>query len=314
MKQPIALLFPGQGSQYIGMGQDLYENFESAKKVFDLANEICGYDLKEICFKGPDEKLQQTRYAQSAIYTVSMAALSIIEPMLEKKNLKPAVSAGLSLGEASALTAAKVFTLREGLSFVRNRGLFMDEASIQNPGTMAAVMGLELSQIESICQDSGVEVANINAPGQIVIAGCKDGVEKAIAKLKDAGAKRCMPLDVSGAFHSRCMNPACERIAKDLESANLQPPVFDVVSNLTADTHADVNEIKQNLVSQMNSRTLWEASMRKIINSGVSLFLEVGPGRVLKGLMRKIEGSAQVVPIGTVEDIKEFELGECHVA
>ena len=190
----------------------------------------------------------------------------------------------------------------------------MDEASIQNPGTMAAVMGLDLPQIESICENAGVEVANINAPGQIVIAGSKEGIEKAIAMLKDAGAKRCMPLDVSGAFHSRCMNPACERIAKDLESADLQPPAFDVVSNLTADAHTDVNEIKQNLVSQMNSRTLWEASMRKIVDSGVGLFLEIGPGRVLKGLLRKIEGAAQVVPIGTVEDIKEFELGECHVA
>lgn len=313
MNQPIALLFPGQGAQYIGMGQDLYETFVEATQVFNLANEVCGFDIKEICFKGPGERLQQTRFAQPAIYTVSMATLAVLEPLLLKKGLQPTVMAGLSLGEATALTAAKVFTLKDGLAFVRNRGLFMDEASLQNPGTMAAIMGIDISVIEPICLSVGVEVANINAPGQIVIAGTKEGVEKASQLLKEAGAKRCMPLEVSGAFHSKCMNPACDRIAKDLENIVLQRPICEVVSNLTGKTHDQVLEIKQNLVLQMNNRTLWQASMQKMIDAGIKLFIEVGPGRVLKGLMKKIDPSIQVLSIGTVADLKEFELGEQNV-
>ena len=208
----------------------------------------------------------------------------------------------MSLGEATALVAGGAISFEDGVAFVRDRGLFMDEASAETPGTMAAVLGLELSKVEAICAQTGAEVGNLNAPGQIVISGRTKPVLDAVELCKQAGAARCVPLEVSGAFHSSCMNSACLRIEEALKSIPLVSPKIAVVSNLTAEVENDPVQIKKNLVMQMNHRTLWEASMRRIVSMGVGQFFEIGPGKVLKGLMRKIDPAVKVTTLGAVED------------
>jgi len=206
------------------------------------------------------------------------------------------------LGEATALVAAGAITFEDGIRFVKDRGLFMDEASIESPGTMAAVLGLDLAAVEAICKETGAEVGNLNAPGQIVISGRRASVEAAAERCRAAGAPRVVPLEVSGAFHSSCMNSACRRIEEALKSIPLVTPRLSVVSNLTAGVEADPAQIKRNLVNQMNHRTLWEDSMRRILSMGISQFYEIGPGKVLKGLMRKIDSNAKVIALGAAED------------
>lgn len=299
-KTPVAYLFPGQGAQYIGMGKDLYENFAEARAVYDKASDLIGFDLKKICFEGPQDKITQTRFAQPAIFVSSMAALAAFEARGE--SVEPRAAAGLSLGEATALVAAGAITFEDGIRFVKDRGLFMDEASVESPGTMAAVLGLDIAAVETICKETGAEVGNLNAPGQIVISGRKEPVGLAAERCRAAGASRVVPLEVSGAFHSSCMNSACRRIEEALKAIPVQKPRFSVVSNLTADIEADPTQIKRNLVNQMNHRTLWEDSMRRILAMGITQFYEIGPGKVLKGLMRKIDSNAKVIPLGALED------------
>jgi [acyl-carrier-protein] S-malonyltransferase len=311
MKQ-IAYLFPGQGSQYIGMGKDLYENYSEAKQTYDQANQFYGADIRKICFDGPQAELQKTRFAQPAIFVTSIAALRVFEARFKPADEQVVAAAGLSLGEATALTAAGALSFEDSVKFVKARGQFMDEASEERPGTMAAIMGLSLEQIEAVCEQTGAEVGNLNAPSQIVISGKTDCVARAIEACKAAGAKRAIPLDVSGAFHSSCMEPACQRIAEALKSVNVQKPKFDVISNLTASSEMSPDKIKNILVNQMNHRTLWEASMLHLSGRGVKKYYELGPGKVLKGLMRKIDPEAVVVSLGSLEDFKILE--ETHAA
>jgi [acyl-carrier-protein] S-malonyltransferase len=307
-KRRVGLLFPGQGAQYIGMGKDLYENYPEAKAVFDLAASILDFDILNMCFNGPQEDLQRTRYAQSAIFIVSMAAFAVFKSEYKGYADTEFFAAGLSLGEATALTTAGAFDLKTGIEFVRDRGLYMDEASEIEPGSMAAVMGLDLEKVEMQCELSGAEVGNLNCPGQVVISGKKDAVIKASELCVKAGARRVMPLQVSGAFHSECMNSACEKIETLLNRVEIHPPNFTVVSNLTAQPESEVGDIKQNLVKQMNHRTLWQDSMRYFLDAGVMEYYEIGPGKVLKGLMRKIDPEANVQPLGTADDFKSFNL------
>ena len=208
----VAFLFPGQGSQFTGMGKDLYQSYPAAKKVYDRAAELLDFDILATCFEGPPEKLTQTRFSQPAIFVTSIAALEVLRQHPKMNEFNPRFAAGLSLGEATALCAAGAISFDEGVRFVRNRGQFMDDAATERPGLMAAVLGAELSLVENVCKATGAEVGNLNAPGQIVISGFRKNVEEAIEKLKEAGARKVIPLDVSGGFHSSCMDSACKKL------------------------------------------------------------------------------------------------------
>ena len=303
----VAFLFPGQGSQFTGMGKDLYDTYPEAKKIYDRAAALLDFDLLSVCFTGPAETLTQTRYSQPAIFVTSMAALEVLKHHKKFSQYAPKFAAGLSLGEATALCAAEAITFEDGVKFVRARGQFMDEAALQTPGLMAAVLGAELPLVEELCRQTGAEVGNLNAPGQIVISGRRKNVEEAVEKLREKGAKKVIPLDVSGGFHSSCMDSACVRIEKSLKDTPIARPKISVVSNLTANIEDNPEKIKQNLIKQMNHRTLWEDSMRFIISKGVRTFIEFAPGKVLKGLLKKIDPAVETVCLGNPEDFHSID-------
>lgn len=298
----VGWLFPGQGSQFVGMGKDFYASHEGARRVYDRAAELLDFDVRAVCFEGPEEKLGQTRYSQPAIFVTSMAVLEVLKGHPSFGKYAPRYVAGLSLGEATALCAAGAIGFDDGVRFVRARGQYMDEAALERPGMMAAVLGLSLDAVEKICEKTGAEVGNLNAPGQIVISGRREKVEPAMEELKAAGARKVIPLDVSGGFHSSCMEPACHRIEKALKEVHIHKAGVPVVSNLTAEVEVDPNQIKQNLIWQMNHRTLWEDSMRFMIAQGVRRFVEFGPGKVLKGLMKKIDPTVETISLSGQED------------
>lgn len=289
------------------MGKDLYERYPAAKKIYNRAAELLDFDIRGICFEGPAESLTQTRFSQPAIFVTSIAAFEAFKSCPRARDYNPRFAAGLSLGEATALVAAGAISFDDGIKFVRHRGQYMDEAAQATPGLMAAVLGMELKDVEAICKLTGAEVGNLNAPSQIVISGRKKMVEEAIEKLREAGAKKVIPLDVSGGFHSSCMESACKKISHSLDYVAIQQPVVPVVSNLTANIEEDPAKIKQNLIWQMNHRTLWEDSMRFIIGKGIKKFIEFSPGKVLKGLMRKIDPEVEVISLSTVEDFHAVE-------
>lgn len=303
----VAYLFPGQGSQFTGMGKDLYDTYPAARKMFDRAAELIDFDIRSVCFEGPPEKLSQTCYSQPAIFVVSMAALEVFKSHPKSREFIPKFSAGLSLGEATALVAAGAISFDDGIQFVCARGRFMDEAAQESPGRMAAVLGLDLPAVEEVCRLTGAEVGNLNAPGQIIISGKKKCVEEAIDKLHESGARKVIMLDVSGGFHSSCMESACHRIEKALKGVSIHRPLIPVVSNLTGDLEQDPEQIRQNLVWQMNHRTLWEASMRFLIKQGVRTFIEFSPGKVLKGLLKKIDPEVETISLSGLEDFHAID-------
>jgi len=298
----VAFLFAGQGSQYVGMGKDLYDNFPEAKMIFDKAEGILGFDLKQRCFEGPEEMLKITNISQPAIVTVSMAAFEVFKA---KKSITPSYMAGLSLGEYSALIASGSISFEDGIRLIKIRGGLMDVVSRKYPGKMAAVLDLPVDKVKEICLNCGAEIANLNCPGQVVITGKPAPVEKAAGFCVQAGAKRVIPLEVSGAFHSSLMLEAAVELKKVLENIPMKNPSVPVISNYTALPQSKVDQLKDNLVHQIHSSVRWEDSMRFILSQGVTDFYEFGPGKVLKGLMRKIDSSAKVVNIEKSLDIEE---------
>ena len=281
-----AFVFPGQGAQFPGMGKDLFESSAIAKERFHQANEILGFEITEIMFGEDAEALKQTKVTQPAIFLHS----TILSEVMGDR-FQPEMVAGHSLGEFSALVAAGVFSFEEGLSLVSERALAMQAACNETPGTMAAILGLEDEKVESICESTpGVVIpANYNCPGQLVISGAVDAVENACEAFKDAGARRALLLPVGGAFHSPLMEPAKARLAKAIENTTFNAPSCAVYQNVTAKGTLDANEIKSNLVAQLTAPVRWTQSVQQMIADGALHFTEVGPGKVLQGLVKKID-------------------------
>jgi [acyl-carrier-protein] S-malonyltransferase len=281
-----AYVFPGQGAQFSGMGKDLYDNSALAKELFESANEILGFDITRIMFEGSDDELKQTKVTQPAIFLHSTILAACIGD-----EFKPDMVAGHSLGELSSLVANKTLSFEDGLRLVLKRALAMQKACESEPSTMAAILGLEDDVVEEICaQIEGVVVpANYNCPGQLVISGALAAVEEACAKLTEAGAKRALILPVGGAFHSPLMEPAREELAAAIEATTFNTPICPVYQNVTASAISDPSEIKRNLVAQLTAPVRWTQTMHQMIADGASEVIEVGPGKVLQGLFKKVD-------------------------
>lgn len=286
---PVAYIFPGQGVQYVGMAKDLYNSHEIAKQTIDRADEVLGFSLSKLMFEGPAEELTQTKNCQVAIMVASIAALRV--HLIQVTEFTPECALGLSLGEYSALVAAESILFSDAVRLVRKRGEYMHEAAEKNPGAMISVIGLDRKAAEEVAAESGAEVANLNSPGQVVLSGTKESIEKVSEIAKAKGAKRAIPLKVSGGFHSALMAEAGQRLAKDLENVAIISPKIPVISNVTANPTDDPEYIKQNLIDQVSTTTYWEDSILKISQKGIKTFLEIGPGTVLKGLLRRIDPS-----------------------
>ena len=289
-----AYVFPGQGSQFKGMGLDLYQNSDSAKAMFDQANEILGFDITKIMFEGTDEELKQTNVTQPAIFIHSVI-LAKVSP-----DFAPEMVAGHSLGEFSALVAVGALSFEDGLRLVAKRADAMQKACLIRPSTMAAILGLNDKTIEDICAgitDEIVVPANYNCPGQVVISGSIEGVEKACELLKAAGAKRALILPVGGAFHSPLMEPAREELAAAINSAEFEAPICPVYQNVNAKPATEVSVIKENLIAQLTAPVRWTQSVEQMVADGAGIFIESGPGKVLQGLIKKISNGVELKSI-----------------
>jgi [acyl-carrier-protein] S-malonyltransferase len=298
----IAFVFPGQGSQTVGMGQQLAEQYPEVMNYFKKADETLSAELSKLIFEGPQEELTKTVNTQPALLTTSLAILE----RFQKAAIKPDFVAGHSLGEYTALVAAGALTFEDGVYAVRKRGEFMEGAVPNGEGSMAAILGLDrepLTKVTAEVSDSGfpVSLANLNCPGQIVISGSRKGVELASSKAKDAGAKRAIPLEVSGPFHSSLMKPAASELRQVLDGLDLKDARIPVIANVSANPMTTAEEIKENLIEQLYSPVLWEDSVVKMIDSGVDTFIEIGPGKVLSGLIKKINRSVKTYSISDEE-------------
>jgi len=299
-----AYVFPGQGAQVVGMGKDLYDNFPSVKAIFDAADEALGYSLSKICFEGPEEALKQTLNAQPAILTVSYACLVAAREANEDGALPPAsYVAGHSVGEYTALAAAGVLDFATALKLARERGRLMQEAGAKRPGTMAAVLGVDESELNKVCAGAGVVIGNVNCPGQLVISGDKDRVEGAVSLIQ-AKKGRAIPLAVSAAFHSPLMAPAIPGMKAAFASANFVKARVPVVANTTAVAVETPDAVKDELISQITSCVQWQKSVEFMVSKGVNTFIEMGPGRVLTGCIKRINRDVKTVNISDMKTIR----------
>jgi len=297
-----ALLFAGQGAQVVGMGKDLAASSPAAKAWFDRANAALGYDLASICFQGPESELTKTEHAQPGIFLVSWVAFELLKQRVP--GLVFGAAAGLSLGEFTALTAAGAMSFEEGLQVVRQRGRFMQEACAATQGGMAAIIGLNEAATREVCAETGVVLANLNCPSQLVISGASDKLAPACVLAKAKGALKAVPLPVAGAYHSPLMASAQPKLAAELARVTLTPPTVPVIANVTAQPHDGSEAIRARLVEQVTSSVRWEESMRYLLAQGFTRFIELGPGRALSGFMKRIDKTAQML---NVEDLATLE-------
>lgn len=302
----IVYMFPGQGSQKVGMGKELADNFPVAKSTFEEADDILTMSLSELCFSGDADKLNQTENTQPAVLTVSLATFRVLR---ENGVSLPAAVAGHSLGEYSALVASGVLDFADALKLVQKRARLMTEAAEQNPGGMVAILGLDSNQVAEICHEANfagiINIANYNCPGQIVISGELEALELATELAEKMGAKRCIKLAVSCASHSKLMQPAEDGLREAIANVEFSPPKIKVVQNVTGDYVQAIEVVRQNLIGQITKSVQWERSMERLISDGFSLFVEVGPGKVLSGLLRRIDANVRAVSTGTVSELRK---------
>jgi [acyl-carrier-protein] S-malonyltransferase len=300
-----AYVFPGQGAQWVGMGKDLYQQYAPARELFDLADATLRFSLSRLCFEGPEDELKQTENAQPAIVAVSLATLAVLK---ERKGSlpQPAFVAGHSLGEYTALAAAGVLDAAATIRLAWERGRLMHQAGQLNPGGMAAVIGLSQPQVADLCTETGTKIANINCPGQLVISGAADKLARAVELAEERGAFRVVPLQVSGAFHTALMQPAVDDMAEIIASLDFNPPQVPIIANTSAQPLTTAADVREELLRQLTNRVRWQASVEYMLSNGVDTFIEIGPGRVLSGLIRRISKAANTVNIGDARAVNGF--------
>jgi [acyl-carrier-protein] S-malonyltransferase len=298
----IVLLFSGQGAQKVGMGKDLVENSATARKLVQQADKALGFSISDIMFEGPDEELTKTSFCQPALYLHGMIALAMIRERLP--NFAPSAAAGLSLGEFTAHAAAGTFSFEDGLRLVARRGAFMEEACLATEGAMAALIGGDEEQVRALAAAADVDVANLNAPGQIVLSGTAAGIDDAVARAKEFGIRRAIKLNVAGAYHSRLMQSAQDKLATELAGVAMQSPSIPVICNFGASAVSEPAEIRRMLESQVTGSVRWSESVQTLIAMGHRTFLELGPGKVIAGLVGKID---KEVTVHSVEDLASLE-------
>jgi [acyl-carrier-protein] S-malonyltransferase len=302
----LAYVFPGQGSQWVGMGRDLYQDFAVAKTVFDQADKSLGFPISRLCFDGPEDELRQTINAQPAIVATSFACL---EASREMGNLPPAsFVAGHSLGEYTALAAAGVLDFDHTVYLARERGRLMHEAGQLTPGGMAAIIGLDEAPLAELCAETGTKIANINCPGQIVISGAEANLSQAVELAKSRGAHRAIPLQVSGAFHTALMQPAVDGMAEIMAKLEFKDPTTPIIGNTTAQPLTTAAAVKEELLNQLCNCVQWQRSVEYMISQGVNTFVEIGPGKVLAGLIKRIDRGVKILNIGDVESVRNFSV------
>ena len=298
----IAYVFPGQGSQAVGMGLELLHSSREARQVFEEADQALQFPLSRLCFEGPEQELRETIHAQPAILTVSVAYLKATSEI--NGSIKADFVAGHSIGEYTALVAANVLSFADAVCLVRERGRLMQEAGKSKPGSMAAIIGMDESSVEEICLESGAQIANINCPGQIVVSGNSEAIARSMDLAQSRGAIGVVPLEVSGAFHTPLMQPAVEGMAQAISRINFSPPQIPIVANSTAKPVTTIDEVKEELLQQLCQSVKWQASVEYMAEVGVSTFIEVGPGIVLTKLIKRIAKKAQVLNMSDLESIQ----------
>ncbi len=303
----VAYIFPGQGAQTVGMGKDLYDNFDSVKLLFKQADEAVGFPLTKIFFEGPEEELKKTSNAQPALVAVSIACLKAAQEVGGKNLPAPSYTAGHSLGEYTALAATNVIDFSTAVYLAKERGRLMYEAGLKTPGGMMAMIGIEEAVLAEICKETGTVIANINSPSQLVISGALENIAKAGEMAKAKGAARAIPLQVSGAFHSPLMQPAVDGMTKILAKVNFKDPSAPIIANVTAQPLTQGNQIKEELLKQLCSSVQWQRSVEYMVKNGVGKFIEIGPGKVLAGLVKRINKESEMVNIGDANAVKGLQ-------